>query len=1257
MGFDPITWLITFGLNTAGKEMFENIYKGLPLALSGAVKSWEAALPDTLHFNIEALFSHVITGENIEAFPARKKLGESFEQRLIPSQNIWLNALVERWCQVRTIEIETEDRPFFLQKQEDAEIHLQQLSKRLESICTDNKDLFQSTTISELYDISKTVRHIDNSLEDIKKSVQAPVIGINVRPDAEIDALNGLDNQLISELSVAGYVNEADGVQRAVYLDKDHLYVHRSAIEKQVTDSVSEFISNPQANSNWLSIIGDAGQGKSSLLWYLFDQFKQYGYEVYCILAQLSGAQAISRLNEALPFLKENSIIIIDTLDLLVGIDNAKLATSINSIRKAGHYLITTCRRQEIRGIASRCDIEIELNRYTDDEAVQAIHNYVKAFYQDLTEHEWKIQFENIWNILDSQRIIQELDLDPLILSMIFQTYIPDKIPQDINTQQVYDKYWQDRVLNDRNPRDVEKRNRINLCHHLARCIVFAAEGADSFSIDELATEWNKRRGGAFPSETLDKLVSSGIFHLACGMTHVRFFHQTFLEYTAAIDIRFAKKAEHQSLLDELYNELKNNDFRRSPILKQIAIQDHTDNHNGLLYQNIFVELEIIHSLLSLQIALEILGKIGNDVGNVQQICFAWISENPSNVATTARETVKHYSKAKVPTALNLLEPCLQTHEEIAIYNICGNKLVLMDPEAVYEFLRKRVKLLSVQQKGENLLERKTRIRDAMLKVFACSGFNKALWDLYDFYLTLTVGQQAGFLTNLALSITEENCHEIGLFCEKIVEPLIDSDKGEIRLSFIALLEKLVMFDEEQVETISQKIYDSNRWEDEPEAAQFTGALVGKFLLDQEKVKFLISNIDTSNPMLRLLCTWALQEANSQLHDEIIYELIKLTHPGLNENTRQMLFKVASRLNNISYENMNQFLNECPWPSNVVYPVEFKQIFLLLADKNEQLTKNYLWTEFEKASGHRRYQIFVGLMALISKNIGLFTKIELRQLYGFASSNDVIKTKFCNIAGLLVYNDNKFANDIYCELLKDQKQDVKTAALKSLSFSINDNLEFTLSLGESIFRLSGKSDGYSLLHCYLDVLQTYKGQDVIRLLNKLDAWFDENYLLSLYDETAVVKLLILLKIHAKGHPVVVLNIAKRCQVFSQGVAGALSAVYSNVVTSLDDADKLSQILLEFFKFVNFQEGGHKNIRNAVKNALPKIAQKIGCHKVFELFFEKYKEIKSPHALEDLAKTVISIPGWSDTEKIRLINDSDLPPQVKSIVISNAANGL
>ncbi len=1225
MVFEPISWAIGLGLT---KGLTRALEKTLSSKLEDAVRKWMKDLPAEVQFTPEALFDSIQAAYDEKEFPARAALREEFKTFRIPTQTIWLHALVERWHHVN---MSNDVCPFFKQSAKTATEQLNLLAALLEDVCASDERLFQTTVYHLTTEINKYIREAEPSRLDLEK--------------AETYIQKGFDNAFINEIRIAGHVSEADGIRRAIYLDSDRLYVHRAKQEDRIKAETIAFNKDPQARSKWISIVGDAGHGKSSLLWHLFTSFKEHkDVSVFCVLAQLSGKDILNRLECAIPLIKGNAIILLDTLDLLVGLNDARLAAVLNNIRNTGHLLITTSRRQEIKRLPNKSDIEIELGRYTDEEAQEAIHNYIRACYPTMNYNERQAQFESIWNILDSKRKIQELDLEPLILSMIFQAYAPNAITQEINTQKIYQKFWQERMLEDRTVRSSEERQaRIKLCHLLAHNIVFSISGSDSFAIGDLERVWKDVHRCPFPYDTLENLVSSGILHWTCGQTHVRFFHQTFLEYTEAMYVRLASETTRQELMTALYDDFGKDIYWRIPVLKQIAVQDFHEGE-GNLWKEVLIALRRVQSLYSLQIALEISGKIGDDDGYSQRICKQWIASQPSHMATTVCERVKYYPKMKIPLALELLEPCLGTHEEIAIYNICSVWFAPMNANAVHAFLRKQISLM----RSRDIKDGSTSFKEALVSVFRF-GTVEALNDLLALFPSLTSGQRAGLIDSLSPILKPENAQNIADFCEKIINFVIGEQKGEVRHSFINLLLNLRKFAGEEVRALSQKVFDLGQWKTNEVAAIFTGTLVGKFHLDTEKIRFFCSNIHSTDPFIRVFSTWALLDPDPLFHGAIMDEIMKSDIHNLSEDKRQMVFKVVSSLTNIEHERLMQFLNTCPWPISVVLPNEFRKIFTILAEGGSvEATKRWLFTELEKANGMRFRQAMNGLLGIIVRNIGAFTAQELRQIYQMARRDNLTLSEFADVVGLFVYVDAELASEIFHQLLQSGNQNLRTGTMLSLAISINDHLEFTLSQGDRVLTLSGEKDRFGLLHCFLKVLREYRGNKGIQLIKRLDGLFTEPYLESLHDENSLTELLTLLKIYAQELPEQVLQIARRCPPTTQGLAGALSAIYANAVASLENSDDLSRILHDLMSMAKFRQ---RHIRNALIRTLPLLAIKIGYRKVFKIFFDMYKKIVSTPGFEDLVKAIMRVPEWSEEETVKLLNDQDLSPQVRSLLLS------
>src|SRR5205085_8568959 len=96
-------------------------------------------------------------------------------------------------------------------------------------------------------------------------------------------------------------------------------------------------------------------------------------------------------------------------------------------------------------------------------------------------------QFGKVANLLEQRRNANELDFEPLILRMIFEVYAPHDIPQDINTQKVYQRFWEERILRDRRQSPAQQLTRDRLCRLFARSIMFTEENrhSDVFTIGQ----------------------------------------------------------------------------------------------------------------------------------------------------------------------------------------------------------------------------------------------------------------------------------------------------------------------------------------------------------------------------------------------------------------------------------------------------------------------------------------------------------------------------------------------------------------------------------------------------------------------------------------------------------------------------------------------------------------------------------------------------------------------------------------------------
>lgn len=155
MPFDPLSWAIGFVLNTALKKRAEALLerKSLTDNLERCVQSWAKTLPPDLAVHPDALFAELpIFAKNAtdhERSPAGTALGTALANGLVPSSQLWRNALVERWSFVHR-SLGSTASSFFRLPEDKATEYLEILAARLARVCQEDPALFQVTVLSRL---------------------------------------------------------------------------------------------------------------------------------------------------------------------------------------------------------------------------------------------------------------------------------------------------------------------------------------------------------------------------------------------------------------------------------------------------------------------------------------------------------------------------------------------------------------------------------------------------------------------------------------------------------------------------------------------------------------------------------------------------------------------------------------------------------------------------------------------------------------------------------------------------------------------------------------------------------------------------------------------------------------------------------------------------------------------------------------------------------------------------------------------------
>lgn len=149
MGFEFIPWLITFSLNRTGNKTLDWLSKtALSSRLDNEIEDWSKTLPKELDVRPSALFPKTPWNTAQQDRPALTVLEDHLARKVAPTEQVWLEALLEQW---NTIRVRPGQRQsFFLLPEQEATIHLRNLALRLALRSVQDEELFRGTVVDEL---------------------------------------------------------------------------------------------------------------------------------------------------------------------------------------------------------------------------------------------------------------------------------------------------------------------------------------------------------------------------------------------------------------------------------------------------------------------------------------------------------------------------------------------------------------------------------------------------------------------------------------------------------------------------------------------------------------------------------------------------------------------------------------------------------------------------------------------------------------------------------------------------------------------------------------------------------------------------------------------------------------------------------------------------------------------------------------------------------------------------------------------------
>ncbi|MFH8804008.1 TIR domain-containing protein [Streptomyces sp. NPDC017936] len=343
------------------------------------------------------------------------------------------------------------------------------------------------------------------------------------------------------------------------------LYVRRT-VEQDIVSALG--------SPGCTAVVGEAGYGKTSLVWAVHTRFAEQGRRPLFIRASslLSGlyeatpAPSARRTGSLTPEVvlrgveqaarrDPSTVLLIDTVDLLMHSDDA-CALVVDVVRAADRLrlpTLLTCRPVEAQRLthsAERAGVGVRtknLASYDADEWPEAVRSYARGFYEGLREAPSPdAVVERVMNAASRGRALREVCVNPFALRLLFELYAPAEPDEDVDTPHLYDRFWQRRVVSDQRAwRASTTPAAPDLSPHAraAARLILASSRLDARRADledriayQLARTPGHTAGSgtAEVTEAVEALRSRGVLSVREQTGYLWFFHQTFFEHAAA---------------------------------------------------------------------------------------------------------------------------------------------------------------------------------------------------------------------------------------------------------------------------------------------------------------------------------------------------------------------------------------------------------------------------------------------------------------------------------------------------------------------------------------------------------------------------------------------------------------------------------------------------------------------------------------------------------------------------------------------------
>ena len=407
--------------------------------------------------------------------------------------------------------------------------------------------------------------------------------------------------------------------------------------ERDIDEEVKNWIE--RSEGEFAVVVGDAGFGKTNLLCNLANELlNEEQYAVFFVKSEnLRGKEFDKKILEDFEiketglnaFLRkiidenEKVIFLLDTLDLIATDDGiTRLDDFLTKVKGENRVVIGASRPLEFKKIEHLTKKTFALKPFSNAE-IQRLFEKYKAFYS----------MEGV----ELRLPVLEVCRNPLHMRMLFEVYQPNEIPEDINTQKLYDRYWDKKIAEIRigalsHLNEGEKRLAAEAKNDLSKKI--AANMLDKKEIylneSDISSIIKKELLNGIPEVTqkvgqiIDSydanitqevivntynttindayydLLDEGVLRRHEDL--VEFFHQTFFEYATA---KYA--IEHLEKLNEVLSNVEDLFYRS--IIVQIALQAKNKKREEL-FEEILNKVSKSKNVLAQTLIIDIFNKV-----------------------------------------------------------------------------------------------------------------------------------------------------------------------------------------------------------------------------------------------------------------------------------------------------------------------------------------------------------------------------------------------------------------------------------------------------------------------------------------------------------------------------------------------------------------------------------------------------------------------------------------------------------------------